>query len=103
MAAYGGFSKSKFELPPQPQLRALLDDSLRAGLRRAMEKKKSKDEVAITAMVRESEREGDGSEKIDVIVHLGFYVPDALRKGARLALVGRGRDLAEAKRTDWVR
>ncbi|CAA6661801.1 unnamed protein product [Spirodela intermedia] len=40
---------------------------------------------------------------IEVSVHLGLYVPPVFGKGVRLALAGRGRDMAEAKSTEWVR
>lgn len=46
------------------------------------------------------------SEVLDVYLHIGGYVPPAFgasESAARLAVVGRGRDFANAKYTDWVR
>ncbi|XP_078445358.1 uncharacterized protein LOC144714483 isoform X1 [Wolffia australiana] len=100
LAERGGFSGSRFVLPSPPQFRALVDESLRTGLRRALENRESEGrtgEVVITAMIAEDQR----SDGMDVIVHFGDYSPTG--SGTRVAVAGRGRDMAEAKRTAWVR
>ncbi|KAK8302586.1 hypothetical protein V6Z12_D04G097100 [Gossypium hirsutum] len=43
---------------------------------------------------------------LDLHLHIGSYIPPVFgieESGAHLALVGRGRDLADAKYSDWVR
>ncbi|KAK6929239.1 Aminotransferase class IV, partial [Dillenia turbinata] len=81
----------------------------------ALDKRRDGEELAITALLSSSlgnlnENEGFcgnlGSQVLGVSVHIGFYVPPPFGdrdNGARLALVGKGRDLAAAKYSDWVR
>lgn len=59
-------------------------------------------ELAVTALV--GGREG-GDGELDVILHLGFYVPAAFgTAGAHLAVAGTGRGkAAEAKYSFWAR
>lgn len=39
----------------------------------------------------------------DAYVHMGIYVPIVFGDGARVAVVGKGRELAEAKYSKWVK
>lgn len=51
------------------------------------------------------EQEGNGG-LLDVSIYIGSYVPPVFGvrgNGAHLAVVGRGRDAAAAKYSDWVR
>lgn len=103
LAEASGSSASRFLAPPLPSIQALVNDSLRAGLRRATKDRKGGEELAITAIVRGWDGEEEALRRIEVSVHLGLYVPPVFGEGARLALAGRGRDIAEAKSTEWVR
>ncbi|KAG6486173.1 hypothetical protein ZIOFF_054743 [Zingiber officinale] len=80
-----------------------IHDSLEIGLRLALrdrDRSGSTDELAITALVR-GRCDSDG---LDVLLHVGFFIPPPFGAfGARLAVAGPGRDLAEAKYSDWVR
>lgn len=81
----------------------------------ALGERKSGEELAITALVGGNLENLCGIEEIDedgvcrvldVWVHVGMYVPPVFgvrENGARLAVVGRGRDVANAKYSDWVR
>ncbi|CAI0442878.1 unnamed protein product [Linum tenue] len=118
--------KSELSLPPSlvessawdSAVESLVKDSvdqvlpiaLREGLR------KEGEELAITALVSgnveklrgmESASGSDSpAEMLDVYVHLAGYVALAFDRpegAARLAVVGRGRSVAEAKYSDWVR
>lgn len=74
-----------------------------------------KEEMAITTLVSGNLGElGDAeileeeriSEILNVYLHFGSYIPPSCGiegNGAHLALVGRGRDVANAKHSDWVR
>lgn len=89
--------------PSSSGLESLVHESMRVGLRLALSERSragSRDELAITALVRG--REDDGG-KLDVYLHLGFYVPPAFGIGAHLAVAGSGREVAEAKYSDWAR
>ncbi|URD80687.1 Aminotransferase class IV [Musa troglodytarum] len=81
----------------------LVHESLLVGLRLALrdrDRAGSDDELAITALVRGRHE----TDCLDVLLHLGFFVPPPFGAvGAHLAVAGRGRELAEAKYTDWVR
>lgn len=69
------------------------------------------EELAVTALVTGntenlSEVKGNVYEALDVHVHVGSHVPHVFGvkgNGARVAVVGPGRDIAEAKYSDWVR
>ncbi|KAA8534327.1 hypothetical protein F0562_031846 [Nyssa sinensis] len=81
----------------------------------ALKERKSGEELAITALVSgNSEKLSDNdsltedklSRILDVYVHVGIYIPPVFgiqENGAHLAVVGRGRDVANAKYSDWVR
>lgn len=58
-------------------------------------------ELAVTALVCSGV---SGSGALDLYLHIGFYVPQVFGAvGARLAIAGRGRDIAEAKYSQWAR
>ncbi|KAK9081014.1 hypothetical protein Syun_030694 [Stephania yunnanensis] len=94
-----------------------VDDSLRKLLPIALKGRTSKEELVITTLVSGNLRnlgdldEGDGKQDtffraLDVYVHIGFYVPPVFGDEdncGRLAVVGRGRDIARAKFAKWVR
>lgn len=86
----------------------MVDESLQVGLglvlaergRRA-EAVEEVAELAVTALICSGVR---GSSALDLYLHIGFYVPPVFgAEGARLALAGRGRDVAEAKYSQWAR
>lgn len=100
--------------------RALVNDSMNKALPIAMKEKRSDgEELSVTTLVSGNiERlSGIGNvgyddddervcQALDVYVYVGSYVVPAFGvrgNGARLALVGRGRDVANAKYSDWVR
>ncbi|KAH7841376.1 hypothetical protein Vadar_029087 [Vaccinium darrowii] len=94
---------------------SLVNESMSKALPMALEERKSGEELAITALVGGNLENLCGIEEIDedgvcrvldVWVHVGMYVPPVFgvqENGARLAVVGRGRDVANAKYSDWVR
>lgn len=80
----------------------------------AMEERSEGEELSITALVTGNLGKLSGIEKcreqagnvLDVHVHVGIFVPLVFgirENGANLAVVGRGREAAEAKYSDWVR
>lgn len=81
----------------------------------ALRERKDGEELAVTALVsgdsqrlRKIENLSGRSvvEVLDVCVHIASYVPPVFglrENGACLAVVGHGRDIAEAKYSDWVR
>lgn len=100
--------------------RALVNDSMNKALPIAMKEKRSDgEELSVTTLVSGNiERlSGIGNvgyddvdervcQALDVFVYVGSYVVPAFGvrgNGARLALVGHGRDVANAKYSDWVR
>ncbi|KAH6759538.1 D-aminoacid aminotransferase-like PLP-dependent enzymes superfamily protein [Perilla frutescens var. hirtella] len=97
-------------------IRCLVNDSMRKVMPFAVKERNFKEELAFTVLLsgncdnldywRGGFDEGRISEVLDVYLHVGGYVPPAFgarESAARLAVVGRGRDLANAKYTDWVR
>ncbi|XP_020576453.1 uncharacterized protein LOC110022025 isoform X2 [Phalaenopsis equestris] len=94
-------------------IRPLVDESLQVGLGLALDERGCRSrrteavdevtELAVTALICGGG--GSGSmAKLDVYLHIGFYVPPVFgAAGARLALAGRGRDVAEAKYSLWAR
>lgn len=104
-------SPSMWEL----MIKSLVNDSMNEVLPTALKERRDGEELAVTVLVS-----GDigklsgivdvGSENIwrsfNVYVHFSGYVPSVFGvrgNGARLAVVGRGRNVAEAKYSDWVR
>ncbi|XXG81113.1 hypothetical protein AAC387_Pa09g1822 [Persea americana] len=89
-------------------IRPLVTQSLQSGLpivckERSEEKGRSEEEIVITTLVSGDSR---ASNCLDVYVHFGAYVPIGFaggESGARLAAVGPGREIANAKFSEWVR
>ncbi|KAL0912020.1 hypothetical protein M5K25_017960 [Dendrobium thyrsiflorum] len=90
-------------------IRPLVDESLQVGLGFALAERVRRAEVveeftelAVTVLICNGGV--SGSSALDLYLHIGFYVPPVFgAAGARLALAGRGRDLAEAKYSQWAR
>ncbi|XP_057981870.1 uncharacterized protein LOC131167089 isoform X3 [Malania oleifera] len=110
--------KSEISLPIQSSIwesviQSLVNDSLSKVLPVASSERRSGEELAITALVSGNLEKLKGNEEVngdrisqalDVCVHVGAYVPPVFGKrehGAHLAVVGRGRDVAAAKYSDW--
>ncbi|KAF9616040.1 hypothetical protein IFM89_028337 [Coptis chinensis] len=97
-------------------MRPLVSDALRKVMTISMNKRGGGEELAITSLVSgnvsnlDSIVEGDTEETriskaINVCVHVGTYVPlvfGVKENGARLAVVGHGREVARAKFSEWV-
>ncbi|KAJ0983925.1 hypothetical protein J5N97_002281 [Dioscorea zingiberensis] len=84
-------------------IESFVHESMRVGLGLALSERSrvaSRDELAITALVRDRD---DGVGNLDVYLHIGFYVPPAFGIGAHLVVAGPGREVAEAKYSDWAR
>ncbi|CAA3033690.1 uncharacterized protein LOC111376373 isoform X1 [Olea europaea subsp. europaea] len=97
-------------------IEALVNDSIRKLFPTALKERKCKEELAITALVsgnleKLSNSGGEFDEEsisefLDVYLHIAGYDPPlyGIRgNGAHLAVVGPGRDVANAKYSDWVR
>ncbi|KAM7275914.1 hypothetical protein ACFE04_017780 [Oxalis oulophora] len=62
------------------------------------------EELAFTTLVTADFNEIENGHVFHVFVHVGSYaVPSFLGNAAKLAVVGRSRDVATAKYSDWVR
>ncbi|XP_073143745.1 uncharacterized protein [Henckelia pumila] len=98
------------------KIRCLIDNSMRKATPFVLNERESGEEVAITILVSGNSENlsclEDGfderrvSDVLDVHVHVGAYVSPVFGVGgygAHLAVVGRGRDLANAKYSEWVR
>ncbi|MBA0666285.1 hypothetical protein Goklo_002715, partial [Gossypium klotzschianum] len=78
----------------ESRIRSLVSNSLNQVLPIALKERSNGEELAVTALV------------LDLHVHIGSYIPPVFgieESGAHLALLGRGRDFADAKYSDWVR
>ncbi|XP_039025598.1 uncharacterized protein LOC120158957 [Hibiscus syriacus] len=98
-------------------IQALVSNSLNQVLPIALEERSNGEELAVTALVsgdfekRKAMNDvGDDDDGVfqflDVHLHIGSYAPPVFgieETGAHLALVGRGRDISNAKYSDWVR
>ncbi|XP_057784525.1 uncharacterized protein LOC131001906 isoform X2 [Salvia miltiorrhiza] len=97
-------------------IRCLVHDSMRKVMPLVVRDRNSVEEMAFTVLLsgnwenldfrRGGFDEGRISEVLDVYLHVGGYIPAAFgsrESAASLAVVGRGRDFANAKYTDWVR
>ncbi|KAM1406448.1 hypothetical protein ACFXTH_001117 [Malus domestica] len=88
-------------------IRELVNRSMKQVLPIAMEERREGEELSITALISGNlEKLRVGDEGFDVSIYIGSYVPAVFgirENGAFLAVVGRGRDLAAAKYSDWVR
>lgn len=97
-------------------VRALVNDSMKKSLPVVFGGGKFEEEMAITTLV--SGDLGELGEEVEILeeekvsgilnvyLHFGSYIPPGCGiqgNGARLALIGRGRDVANAKHSDWVR
>lgn len=94
----------------ESRVRSSVCDLLGEVLPVPMKEKEDGKELAITVLLSGNfERLGDPErdcEFLDVHLHVDGYVPARFGEretGARLALVGRGRETAAAKYSDWVR
>jgi len=99
--------------------RALVNDSMSKVLPIAMKERRSDgEELSVTTLVSgnierlsgignvDDDDDGRVCQALDVYVYVGSYVVPAFGvrgNGARLAVVGRGRNVANAKYSDWVR
>ncbi|KZV24288.1 hypothetical protein F511_01770 [Dorcoceras hygrometricum] len=94
----------------------LINHSMRKVMPFVLKERESVEEFAITILVSGNSANlscfEDGfdetrvSDVLDVHVHVGTYVPPVFGvggSGARLAVVGQGRDMANAKYSGWVR
>lgn len=96
-------------------VRGLVDDAMSRVLGIALKERVDGEELSITVLVSGNlEKLGDsenlGEEQVpkglDVHVCVGTYVPPVFGSkgnGASLAVVGREREVAAAKHSDWVR
>ncbi|XVE99390.1 hypothetical protein REPUB_Repub03eG0194100 [Reevesia pubescens] len=102
----------------ESRIQSLVNNSMNQVLPIALKERSNGEELAITTLVcgdLEKLKEmknvvgdiDDGVFRVlDVHLHIGSYVPPVFgieENGAHLALVGRGRDVAAAKYSDWVR
>ncbi|KAL2455698.1 D-aminoacid aminotransferase-like PLP-dependent enzymes superfamily protein [Abeliophyllum distichum] len=97
-------------------IEVLVNDSMTKAMPTVLKERKCGVELAITALVSGnlenlSDFGGEFDEEricevLDVYLHVAGYVPPLFGvqgNGARLAVVGPGRDVANAKYSDWVR
>ncbi|KAK6144869.1 hypothetical protein DH2020_021689 [Rehmannia glutinosa] len=97
-------------------IRCLVNDSMTKVMPFVVKERKFGEELAITTLLSVNTEnlihlqggfdEERISEALDVYLHVGGYVPPVFsvkENAARLAVVGRGRDFANAKYSDWVR
>ncbi|KAK6234074.1 hypothetical protein QUC31_006480 [Theobroma cacao] len=100
----------------ESRIRSLVNNSMNQVLPIALKERSDGEELAVTALVcgdfeKLKEMKNVGDEDgffgvLDVHLHVGNYVPPVFgieENGAHLALVGRGRDVAAAKYSAWVR
>ncbi|TXG49615.1 hypothetical protein EZV62_025490 [Acer yangbiense] len=96
-------------------IKSLVDDSLNKALPVVLKERRDGEELAVTVLVEGDFQKLSGIEDVsgssiggvfDVYAHFSGYTPFVFGvrgNGVRLAVVGRGRDVAEAKYSDWVR
>ncbi|KAK8644618.1 hypothetical protein V6N13_123920 [Hibiscus sabdariffa] len=102
----------------ETRIRSLVRNSLNHVLPIALEERSNGEELAVTALISGDLEKlkaignvaNDDDDRVfqflDVHLHIGSYVPPVFgieENGAHLALVGRGRDISDAKYSDWVR
>ncbi|XP_044507834.1 uncharacterized protein LOC123227198 isoform X2 [Mangifera indica] len=99
----------------ESMVKSLVNDSMNKVMPIALKERRDGEELSVTALFcgdfdKLGGMENVGFENIckvfDVHVHLSGYVPSVFGfhgSGAHLAVVGRGRDVGEAKYSDWVR
>ncbi|KAK1270525.1 hypothetical protein QJS04_geneDACA012674 [Acorus gramineus] len=87
--------------PSLTDVSTLVCDSMRVGFSHALKERGDNEELAVTALVC---GDADGVSGVGVCLHIGVYVPMVFGGvGARLAVVGHGRELPMAKSSEWVR
>lgn len=97
-------------------IQCLVNDSMRKVMPFVVKERKFGEELSFTTLLSgkwENFNRLDGgfdeemiSEALDVYLHVGAYVPPVFgvrENAAHLAVVGRGRDFANAKYSHWVR
>ncbi|KAL6578033.1 hypothetical protein OROMI_010361 [Orobanche minor] len=97
-------------------IQCLVSDNMRKAMPFVVKERQFGEELAITMLLGGSMEkmeflEGGFDERkiyeaLDVYLHVGGYVPPVFgvrENAARLAMVGRGRDFASVKYSDWVR
>lgn len=96
-------------------IQSLVNDSMRKVMPAVLKERKNEEELAITSLVSGSSDSFSGADGLNeenifksfnVYVHVTGYVPKEFgisENGAHLAVVGCGRELANAKYSDWVR
>lgn len=88
----------------ESKIPSFVNDSMTKAMPLALKERKGETELAFTALVTGDEE--DIYRGFDMYLHVSLYDPVVFgvkKNGARLAVVGRGRDVANAKYTDWVR
>lgn len=106
---------------PESSIYDLVNGSMNKAMKSVVVKERERiyrEELAVTVLVTGNVEKldsfGDGNceqerklvDFLDVWLHIGGYSPCPLgvrQNAASLALVGRGRDVAAAKYSDWVR
>ena len=96
-------------------VQSLVNDSMTKAMPCALKERKSETELAFTALVSgnlgklvpdEMAGEVDVRRVFSMHLHVSLYTPLAFgvqKNGAHLAVVGHGRNVANAKYSDWVR
>lgn len=97
-------------------IKSLVSDSMRNALPVVVKEMKVGEELAVTTLLSGNLENLKGNESLedketifrffDVYIRVGLYVPlefGMRENGAHLAAVGPGRDVANAKYSDWVR
>ncbi|XP_031253914.1 uncharacterized protein LOC116111895 isoform X1 [Pistacia vera] len=99
----------------ESMVKSLVNDSMNKVMPIALKERRDEEELAVTVLFSGDFDKLSGMENVgienmckifDVHVHLSGYVPPVFGfhgNGVSLAVVGRGRDVAEAKYSDWVR
>ncbi|XP_076953182.1 uncharacterized protein LOC143627183 [Bidens hawaiensis] len=83
---------------------SFVNNSMTKAMPYALKERKGETELAFTALVTGDEE--DIYRDFGMYLHVSLYDPVVFgvkKNGAHLAVVGRGRDVANAKYSDWVR
>ncbi|KAL6640637.1 hypothetical protein ACP70R_021760 [Stipagrostis hirtigluma subsp. patula] len=85
----------------EAHVRSLVNPSVRVAIDEMRRRRPvTEEDLAVTALLRG----GDSVDGLDVLVHVGSYVPPVFGEdGARVAVAGGGRDAAAAKHAPWAR
>ncbi|KAK1318771.1 hypothetical protein QJS10_CPB04g01211 [Acorus calamus] len=85
--------------PSLTDVSTLVCDSMRVGFSHVLKERGDNEELVVTALVR---GDADGVSGVGVCLHIKVYVPMVFGGvGARLAVVGHGRELPMAKSSEW--